>query len=218
MRRMTLAATAIALALAGCGNISADQPPVAGPPPVQARDSYAALQDAYVSWLTTRAVQHAGAGGEEANDRPPIDVELLTPRSEFTDDVSGQFKVKLDGQATNVLNMPDASHTAVARITVQPDAKFPWHTHPGPVVANVIQGELTYVRAEDCMERPYPSGTVFVDPGHGNVHTAFNSAPGVETVIIATFFEAPEEGPLTITEGVEAPEDCQLPVGAHASH
>jgi hypothetical protein len=30
------------------------------------------------------------------------------------------------------------------------------------------------------------------------------------TVFYATFFEVPAVGPLTITEGVEAPADCQV--------
>jgi hypothetical protein len=47
------------------------------------------------------------------------------------------------------------------------------------------------------------------------VHTAFN--PGdEETVVLATFFEATEAGPLTITEGVEPPDDCDIEVGSHA--
>jgi hypothetical protein len=218
MRRTIMSVLAIALALAGCGTAAADQPDVAAPPGVQARDGYAAVQNAYLDWLTTRAEQYSGTVAETTADRPPIDVEMLTPRSEFTDDVSGQFKVKLDGQATNVLNMSDASRTAVARITVQPGAQFPWHTHPGPVIANVIQGELTYVQATDCVDRPYPAGTVFVDPGNGNVHTAFNSAAEGETVVMATFFEVPAQGPLTITEGVQAPADCDITVGDHGSH
>jgi quercetin dioxygenase-like cupin family protein len=136
----------------------------------------------------------------------PILVEPLTPRSIFTDDVSGQFRIKLEGHGTNVVNMQDASRTLVARITVQPGAQFPWHTHHGPVVVNIAQGELVYV-TDDCIERPYPAGTAFVDPGHGHVHTAFNRTGG-ETVFYATFFQVPPEpAPLTITEGVEEP-DC----------
>lgn len=146
---------------------------------------------------------------------PPIAVELLTPRAEFTDNIQGQFRVKLDGHATNVLNMKDPSRTVVARITVQPGAQFPWHTHPGPVLVNVAQGELVYVSAKDCVPRPYPAGTAFIDPGHGNVHTAFNSAGDV-TVLVATFFEAPAAGPLTITEGVAVPADCDVQAGVHA--
>lgn len=141
--------------------------------------------------------------------QPPIAVELLTDRAVFTDDIDLQLKVKLDGTATNVINSKDPSRTVVARVTVQPGAQFPWHTHPGPVIVNVTQGELVYVAANDCVERPYPAGTAFVDPGRGNVHTAFNATSG-ETVLLVTFFEAGLGGPLTITAGVEAPADCLI--------
>lgn len=145
---------------------------------------------------------------------PPIAVEPLTPRSDFTDEVSGQIKVKLDGRATTVLNMSDPSRVVTAKITVQPGAQFPWHTHPGPVIVNVAAGELTYVNAGDCIERPYPAGTLFVDPGRGNVHTAFNATDEVTTVY-ATFFEATADGPLTIP--VDGPADCDIEVG-HGDH
>ena len=85
----------------------------------------------------------------------------------------------------------------VAKITVQPGAQFPWHTHPGPVIVNIAQGELTYIMAHDCVDRPYAVGTAFVDPGRGMVHTAVNRT-GEVTVLLATFFEVPETGPLTI--------------------
>jgi uncharacterized protein (DUF58 family) len=49
---------------------------------------------------------------------PPIGVELLTSRAQFTDSVDAQLRVKLDGGATKVLNMKDASRTLVARFTV----------------------------------------------------------------------------------------------------
>jgi hypothetical protein len=149
-------------------------------------------------------------------DPPPIAVELLTPRSEFTDDVGLKVRYKLEGTTRRrAVNLRDASRTVVARITVQPGARFPWHTHPGPVLVNVSQGELVYVLADDCVERPYPTGTAFVDPGKKTVHTAFNPTNGV-TVVYATFYDVPETGPLTITEGVEAPDDCSMKVGSHS--
>jgi hypothetical protein len=95
--------------------------------------------------------------------------------------------------------------TLVAKFTVPPGAHFPWHTHAGPVVGNVTQGELTYVDAEDCVDRPYPAGTAFVDAGHGHVHTAFNHT-NQDTVIVATFYEAPASGPLVIP--AQAPAGC----------
>lgn len=135
---------------------------------------------------------------------PPIQVELLTPRSTFPDDVRGQFRMHVEGRGTEVVNMPDLSRTVVAKITAQPGARFPWHTHDGPVVVNVAQGELTYVSASDCVGREYAAGKAFVDPGHGHVHTAFNSSDGV-TVFYSTSFEVPAAGPLTI---LAPPADC----------
>ncbi len=132
-------------------------------------------------------------------DAVPIAVEILTPRAQFTDRVDAQLKVKLDGTATKVLNMPDASRTVVARFTIQPGAQFPWHTHPGPVIVNVAQGELVYVQASDCRHRSYPTGTAFVDPG-SNVHSAFNPSSTVETVLVATFLDFPADGPLSIPD------------------
>jgi quercetin dioxygenase-like cupin family protein len=128
---------------------------------------------------------------------PPITTEFLTGRADFTDHVTLKAKLKLDGMKTRVVKVADPSRTAVARFTVQPGAQFPWHSHRGPVVVTVVSGELTYVAADDCMEREYPAGTAFVDPGQGHVHTAFNATDDV-TVFVATFFAAPAEGPLLI--------------------
>ncbi len=153
-----------------------------------------------------------------AQEPPPaIAVSLLTPRAGgvFTDDVALQFRFKLDGNPTRVINTSEPSQTITARITVQPGAQFPWHTHPGPVLVNVTQGELVYVAANDCVHRHYPEGTAFVDPGRGNVHTAYSASEG-ETILVATFFEVPATGPLTIP--VEAPAGCQVEAAAVHDH
>jgi quercetin dioxygenase-like cupin family protein len=153
------------------------------------------------TWAITTALSAAAVFGATtlptAAQTPPIVLEQLGDRSVFTDRVELKFKVKdHDGEMT-VVSADDASRTAVARITVQPGARFPWHTHAGPVVVNVDQGALTYVEGEDCREQSYSEGEAFVDSGHGHVHSAYN--PGTTaTVLYATFFEAPKEGPLTI--------------------
>jgi quercetin dioxygenase-like cupin family protein len=138
---------------------------------------------------------------------PPIATEFLTGRAVFTDDVDLKLKIKPDGEPTQVVNVEDPSRTVVARFTVQPGAQFPWHTHRGPVIVNIVEGELVYVGADDCVQRDYPAGTAFVDPGHGHVHSAFNPTDDV-TVFVATFFEAPAEGPLLIP--AETPADCVI--------
>jgi len=137
----------------------------------------------------------------------PIATEFLTGRAVFTDNVDLKIKNKLDGKATQVVNVKDPSRTVVARLTLQPGAQFPWHTHPGPVIVNVVEGELVYVGSEDCVERDYPAGTAFIDAGHGHVHTAFNPTDD-ETVLVATFFEAPAQGPLLLP--AQAPADCDI--------
>lgn len=134
----------------------------------------------------------------------PIAAEPLTARSVFTDDIHLTFRIKLHGRRTIVVNVDDPSRTVVVRYTVQPGAQFPWHSHAGPVVVNIVSGALTYVPADTCHEQTYSAGQAFVDPGQGHVHSAYN--PGTEPMVfIATFFDAPAEGPLLIPA---APASC----------
>jgi quercetin dioxygenase-like cupin family protein len=137
----------------------------------------------------------------------PIEAQPLSARSVFPDDIDLKAKIKLDGHATVVVNMDDPSWTQVVMFTVQPGAMFPWHSHPGMVVVNVTSGELVYVAAMDCVERPYSAGQAFVDPGHGHVHTAFNRG-SVPTVIVATFYGLTATGPFS--EPVAPPADCAV--------
>lgn len=126
----------------------------------------------------------------------PIEVQLLTGRALFTDEVGLKVKTKMDGAASQVVNLDDASFTLTAMFTVQPGAMFPWHSHPGSVVVNVTAGELVYVGSDDCLERRYAAGEAFFDPGFGHVHTAFNRG-SVPTVLVATFYGLPSSGPLS---------------------
>jgi quercetin dioxygenase-like cupin family protein len=128
---------------------------------------------------------------------PPIAAEPLTPRSVFPDEIDMKLKLNMHGHGMMVVKVDDPSRTVDVKYTVQPGARFPWHSHRGPVLVNLISGALTYVAAETCDERTYSAGQAFIDAGHGHVHSAYN--PGPEpTVFIATFLEAPESGPLLI--------------------
>jgi quercetin dioxygenase-like cupin family protein len=141
-----------------------------------------------------------------AAQQPPIASEPLSGRAAFPDDVDLKLKVKLNGQKRVVVKATDPSRTQVVRFTVQPGARFPWHTHPGPVIVNVIQGELVYVDSEDCAEHSYTAGTAFVDPGHEHAHTAYNPT-NAPTILVATFFEAPA-APAPLLLPATAPQDC----------
>lgn len=127
---------------------------------------------------------------------PPIATELLTGRAVFTDDVGLKIKVKAHGN-TNVANAKDASRTLVARFTVQPGARFPWHSHPGPVIVNVVEGSLVYIEDDTCEEKTYAAGKAFVDLGRGHTHSAYNDGDE-PAVLVATFFEAPADGALLL--------------------
>ena len=163
---------------------------------------------AVISIVASAALMFGALGMGTALAQAPITVELLSGRAVFTDNVDAKIKVKLDGRSTLTLNMADPGPTVVAKITVQPRAMFPWHTHPGPVVVNVSDGELIYVNASDCVDRFYPIDTAFIDPGRGNVHTAYNPSYTEVTILFATFFEA--SGPLVI--GATPPTDCDVDV------
>ena len=128
---------------------------------------------------------------------PPIVAEQLTLRSVFPDEIDMKLKLKPHKGDTTVVKVHDPSRTVDVKYTVQPGARFPWHTHYGPVIVNIISGSLTYVDSDACGETTYSPGQAFVDAGHGHVHSAYNPGTG-PTVFIATFFEAPETGALLI--------------------
>src|SRR5919106_1926234 len=150
------------------------------------------MRKSVLSWtivLVSAGVIGIGVLPLAAQEAPlPIAAEILTPRSVFPDDVSMKIKIKTD-DGTTAVKVKDPSRTVTGRFTVQPGAQFPWHTHAGPVVVNVVEGTLVYVET-DCSEQAYPAGTAFVDPGHGHVHSAFNPTGG-ENRFVGTFFEAP---------------------------
>jgi quercetin dioxygenase-like cupin family protein len=163
--------------------------------------------------LGAAALLASGSSPSGADEGPdPITAEPLTQRHSFTDEVAVQVRDKPDGRSTEVVNLRDASRIAVVEITIQPGAAFPWHTHPGPVLATVVEGDedgaFVYVYADDCVERPYEVGEAFVDPGGANVHVAYNPSETQETVVVATFLGVPEDGALTLP--VDAEQDAEL--------
>jgi quercetin dioxygenase-like cupin family protein len=126
-------------------------------------------------------------------------------RGTFTDDVSAQIKVKLDGRATQVRNLRDASDAMVLQITLAPGAHAPWHTHAGPgILINAGPGILTNIISDDCVPRDYGPGEAFVDPGHGTLHTARNDSD--HDVVLYAFFLGVANGP--VIPASDPPADC----------
>ena len=71
---------------------------------------------------------------------PPIAAEPLTARSVFPDLIDMKLKLKSHYGGTTVINDDNPSRTVDVRYTVQPGARFPWHTHYGPVIVNIVSG------------------------------------------------------------------------------
>ncbi|MFD2093200.1 cupin domain-containing protein [Blastococcus deserti] len=156
-----------------------------------------------------------GYGGTvvaEQGDHGHADITTtpVGPRSTFTDDVGTQIRFRFDGRAEEVVTVKDASTIATLEITIPPGGVFPWHTHPGPVLINVAEGEFVYRLAADCVDREYRAGEALVDAGGTNVHTAFNPGTG-NTRVIATILGAPADGPLTVPAPGPDPAVCPLP-------
>jgi quercetin dioxygenase-like cupin family protein len=176
-----------------------------------------------IAGAATGAIAFAGEATPPPTgpETPPIAVEEWTRvdedtlvRGNFIDSTGASLRFTHAGRAEVVVELADLSHVAVARFTIRPGAQFPWHSHPGPVLVTVTQGELVYVMSDDCSEHSYAAGTAFLDPGRGNVHSAYNPTDG-ETVIVATFLEMTAEGPLSLTDGITGPADnCGLSAAA----
>ncbi|MGB9956441.1 cupin domain-containing protein [Haloferax prahovense] len=127
-------------------------------------------------------------------------VELLAGHATFPDEVAATFRLKYDdGDRTIVSNLPrDASTTIFAKVTWDPAGTSGWHTHPGPVIVSVVEGELELINERDCIARIYSAGEAFIDPGQGNIHIASNPSQRENAVAYATFLGVPAGAPATV--------------------
>jgi quercetin dioxygenase-like cupin family protein len=57
-----------------------------------------------------------------------------------------------------------------------------WHTHPGPVLVEVVRGSVIYEEAahRGCERVTYDAGEGFFDPGFGHVHRAIAGPDGAD--------------------------------------
>jgi quercetin dioxygenase-like cupin family protein len=79
---------------------------------------------------------------------------------------TGDLKVKAKGP----------SDVYVVRNTVAPGGSSGWHTHPGPSLITVVEGEATFYDGDDptCAPHKYTKGQGVIDPGDGHVHILRN--------------------------------------------
>lgn len=156
---------------------------------------------------TTAADSHAGGedgtddveGADEAVDEPDgFEVEILAPHAPFPDDVGATFGLEFaddEGDPIDV-ELDDASTLVVAEVTWTPGGTSGWHRHPGPVLVNVVEGELELIWERDCTPRTYGAGESFLDPGE--VHTARNTDDDGCARAYAMFLGIPDGEPATV--------------------
>ena len=140
-----------------------------------------------------------GSIGGTVDEPVGFGVEVLAGHAAFPDTVAATFRTQHGDDAAIVSTLPrDASNVIVAKVTWQPEGTSGWHTHPGPVIVSVVEGELEVVNERDCVVRKYGVGQAFLDPGQGNVHIASNSSTTDMAVAYATFLGVPDGEPASV--------------------
>ena len=127
---------------------------------------------------------------------------LATPPSGLTPSIlasvnltePAQLKLK---QADGFGEPRSVADVLTARFELAPGGTFGWHRHSGPVVVAVVEGTLTVVMADGCMEHQYSAGQGFIESGRA-VHAAFNQ--GAAKVVLYATFLLPDGGAPRIDE------------------
>ncbi len=116
-------------------------------------------------------------------------------RASFADPTNITFTV--NGIQTNVTN---ARETVVQQIIIGPGGNTGWHSHPGPVVVLIKEGQMSFYDSDDptCTVRTYSAGQSFIDRGQGDVHIARNESTSQRLELWATYFDVPPGGSFRI--------------------
>ena len=150
------------------------------------------------------AAERSEQDGEPAEndvDSPEgFGIEVLARHANFPDRVAARFQMEYEGyDGAVVSDLPlDASSVIVAKVTWQPEGTSGWHTHPGPAIVSIVEGEVEVINERDCVARTYATGEAFIDPGQGNVHIASNRSTTDDAVAYATFLGVPDGAPATV--------------------
>ncbi|ARS91858.1 hypothetical protein B1756_13940 [Natrarchaeobaculum aegyptiacum] len=129
---------------------------------------------------TTAAVDEEDAADsndvEESDnvDEPEgFETELLAAHAPFPDDVTATLEASYhEVDEPIVVELDDASTTMFLEARWEPGGTGGWHTHPGPLILNIVEGELEVIFERDCVSRTYTAGESLLDDG--DVVNSFN--------------------------------------------
>ena len=79
------------------------------------------------------------------------------------------------------------------------DSSTGWHTHPGPVLITVVQGEVTFYEYDDptCTPTVVTAGHGYVDTGHGHIGINESGQPAKDVTVIFAPVTLPFRGELS---------------------
>jgi len=115
----------------------------------------------------------------------------LLGRSTFQAD-DQTFKIKrMTGDWQLEIKAKPAFDLAVQSITFAVDAQSGWHRHPGPVLIQVVKGEMTFYESDDptCTPLRKKAGEAYLDAGD-HAHIARNES-GAPAENVVTYFVPP---------------------------
>jgi quercetin dioxygenase-like cupin family protein len=132
---------------------------------------------------------------EEVDEPDGVEINVLAEPAPFPDEVAARFCLEYADEHEGdpiVVDMDDASTVIVGEAIWEENSRSGWHRHPGPSIVNMVEGEIEYLREDDCVPRTYTAGDVWVDTGH--VHRA-DSEGGARGYFM--FLGVPEGEPVT---------------------
>jgi len=110
------------------------------------------------------------------------------------------FKVKTGPQSLVEFDAKAKSHVDIVVRTHDYAAggSTGWHTHPGPVFINVIQGEVTFYEVDDptCTPHVVSAGQGYVDTGRGHLGRNETGQPAKDVTVILAPVNLPFRGEL----------------------
>jgi hypothetical protein len=110
------------------------------------------------------------------------------------------FKVKTDHRSLVDFEAKAKSHLdmVVRMHDYAAGGSTGWHTHPGPVFVNVLQGQVTFYEADDptCTPHVVSAGQGYVDSGQGHLGRNETGQPARDVSVILAPVNLPFRGEL----------------------
>jgi len=105
--------------------------------------------------------------------------------------------VNFEAKAKSHVDMVVRTHD-YAPVGSTPGGSTGWHTHPGPVFVNVIQGQVTFYEADDptCTPHVVSAGQGYVDNGRGHLGRNETGQPAKDVSVILAPVNLPFRGEL----------------------